>query len=547
MVTKKLALSALLVLALCLPGAAADYYFKVNDLKAELTVRPDGLVDIRYTITFSPQPGSHPVDIVDIGMPNENYDLSTARASLAGSELGDIRKSEFVKPGVEVHLGGSEIQPGGSGTLEFAIRAANMIFPDSEDSRFASLQFKTTWYDGKYVAGTCDRIEVQFNLPPGSRPEDVKYHAFGSNDYRPSETLFADGVVVYRWRWLGRPATVGYAAGASFPRNLVAAVYSPPRRSILIALLSVIFAFFAFAFTLSPLWIIGLIIFFVVRSGRRRMGQYLPPRVGIESGGIKRGLTPPEAALLQELPLPRVLLLVIFGLLKKEKLAIREISAKDFRFHEEKKEGLELQDYETAFIAAIDKEERLDKTALRKMFTDMIAALQKKMAGFSRRETNMYYVSIMNKAWDQVKNCPRDRLPAELADALEWLALDPEYEGKLDPLTDDAAFRTGGGGYWYGRMPQRTAGTGGGAVPGKGYGQAVSGAAGRLVQSLQVFSGALLGESAAFTSAVTKVTNPPPVSSASSSGSYHAGGGGSSCACACACAGCACACAGGGR
>ena len=545
MVTKKLALAALLALGLCLPGAAADYYFKVNDLKAELTVRPDGLVDIRYAITFTPQAGSHPVDIVDIGMPNENYDMSTARASLAGSELSDIRKSEYVKPGVEVHLGGSEIQPGGSGTLEFTIRVANMVYPDSDDSRFASLQFKTTWYDGKYVAGTTERIEIQFNLPPGSRPEDVKYHSFGS-DYRPSESLFENGHVVYRWLWLGQPATSAYAAGASFPRNLVAAVYAPPRTSILVAFLSVIFAFVAFVFTLSPIWIIVLIIFFAVRSGRRRMAQYLPPRVGIESGGIKRGLTPPEAALLQELPLPKVLLLVVFGLLKKEKLAVREVSAKDFRFHAENKEGLELQEYETAFLAAIDKDERLEKTALRKMFTDMIAALQKKMAGFSRRETNMYYVSIMNKAWDQVKNCPKEKLPAELAESLEWLALDPEYENKLESYTDDGLFPAGGHNYWYRGFPQRTT-AGGTAAPGKGYGQTVSGSASRLVQSLQVFSGALLGESAAFTSAVTQVTNPPPVSPASSSGSHHSGGGGSSCACACACAGCACACAGGGR
>jgi len=544
MVIRKFAISALLSLGLCLPGAAADYYFKVDGLKAELTVRPDGLVDIRYAITFTPQPGSHAVDIVDIGMPNESYDMSAARASIAGNELTDIRKSEYVKPGVEVHLGGNEIRPGASGTLEFAIRVANMVYPDSDDSRFASLQFKTTWFDGKYVSGTSERIEIQFNLPPGSRPGDVKYHAFGDSGYRPSEAQVENGTVVYRWLWLGQPATTSYAAGASFPRDLVAAVYSPPRPSILKALLSVFFAFIAFVFSLSPFWIIGLLIYFAVRSNRRRMSLYLPPRIGIESGGIKRGLTPPEAALLQELPLPKVLLLVIFGLLKKEKLSIREVSAKDFRFHAENREGLELQEYETSFIAAIDKEERLDKTALRKLFTDMIAALQKKMAGFSRRETNMYYVSIMNKAWDQLKNCPKEKLPAELAESLAWLALDPEYENKLDPYTNDAFFRSGGGGYWYHRFPQRTSGTGGGAVAGKSYGQTVGGSASRLVQSLQVFSGALLGESAAFTSTVTRVTNPPPVRQYSGSGGH---GGGSSCACACACAGCACACAGGGR
>lgn len=539
MVIRKHAISALLALALCLPAAAADYYFKVNDLKAMLTVQPDSMVEIRYTITFSPEAGSHPIDIVDIGMPSENFDIQTARAQIAGTELADIRNSEYVKPGVEVHLGSSEIQPGQTGTLEFAIQVRNMIYPDSEDSRSASLQFKTSWYDGKYVSGNADRIEIQFNLPPGSRPETVKYHGFGRTDYQPSETSTQDGRVVYVWRWLGRPASVAYAAGASFPRNLVASVYSPPRTSVFKTLLTAFFAFFGFAFVLTPLWIIVLIIFFAVRSSRKRMKQYLSPRIGIETGGIKRGLTPPEAALLQELPLTQVLLLIVFGLLKKETLTIKEPAPRDYRFHFQKKEGLEHQEYETAFIAAIDGENRLDKTTLRKMFTDMIAALQKKMTGFSRRETNMYYQSIMNKAWEQVKNSPRDKLPGELAASLEWLALDPEYENKLEPYANDTILIPGNTDFWYRRFPQRATGTAGGAVPGKGFGQGVTGAAASLVNSLQAFSGALLGDSAAFTSAITKVTNPPPVATSSRSGSH----GGSSCAC----AGCACACAGGGR
>jgi len=531
-----------LALALFLPAAAADYYFKVNSLKAVLTVQPDSSVEIRYAITFSPEAGSHPIDIVDIGMPNESYDIQTARASIAGIELTDIRNSEYVKPGVEIHLGGSEIHPGQIGTLEFAIKTGQMIYPDSDDSHFASLQFKTTWFERKYVSGNAELLEIQFNLPPGTTSEEVKYHGFGRSGYQPSETSYQNDRVVYIWRWLGQPASIPYAAGASFRKDLVASVYSPPRLSVLKALVTVFFAFFGFVFALTPIWIIALIIFVAVRSSRKRMKQYLPPRIGIETGGIKRGLTPPEAALLQELPLSQVLLLIVFGILKKETLAIKEIAPKDFRFHYQKKEGLEHQEYETAFIAAIDSENRLNKASLRKMFTDMIAALQKKMAGFSRRETNMYYQSIMNKAWEQVKNSPREKLPEELAASLEWLALDPEYESKLSPYTEDALFTPGGRGYWYRNFPQWTSGTGG-AVPGKGFGQTVSGAANRFVQSLQVFSTSLLGESTAFTSAITKVTNPPPVVTSSGSSSH----GGSSCACACACAGCACACAGGGR
>ena len=124
------------------------------------------------------------------------------------------------------------------------------------------------------------------------------------------------------------------------------------------------------------------------------------------------------------------------------------------------------------------------------------------------------------------------------------LALDPEYENRLEPYANDAVLVPGGMDYWFRRFPQPTTGTAGGAVPGKGFGQGVTGAAASLVGSLQAFSGALLGDSAAFTSAVTRVTNPPPVPTHSSG---RSSGGGSSCACACACAGCACACAGGGR
>jgi hypothetical protein len=532
----------LLALLVRLPALAADYRFSVNDLTAELTVRADGLVELRYALTFTPQPGSHPVDIVDIGMPNDNYELGSARAAIAETKLADIRRSAYVKPGVEVHLGAQAIAPGRTGTLEFSILLPRMIHADSEDARFASMQFKTTWFDDRYVAGNSERIEIRFNLPPGSQPEQVKYHDFSAG-HEPSEMFVEADRVVYRWLWLDRPATGPYAAGASFPKNLVASVSSPPRHSILKAVASVFFALVAFILSLAPIWIIVLIIVLAVRGNRRRLQRYLPPRVGIESGGIKRGLPPAEAALLQELPLAKVLLLIVFGLLKKGRLAIKEIAAGDFRYHEQPREGLELHEYETSFLGAIDKDNRLVKGKLRTLFTAMIAALEKKMAGFSRRETNAYYGSVMNKAWEQVRNSPPDQLPAELAQSLEWLVLDPEFERKLEPFADNAVFLPGGTDHWYRHVPQRPT-AGGASVPGSGSTRGVGQAASNLVGSLQAFSAALLGDSASFTSAITKVTNPPPAPAAGRSG--HRGGGGS-CACACACAGCACACAGGGR
>jgi hypothetical protein len=523
---------------------AADYYFKVTDLKAELTVQQDSSVDIRYDITFSPEAGSHPIDIVDIGMPNEQYDKNSARAWINGQELSVIKDSEYVHPGVEIHLGAQQIMPGTTGSLEFQIKAGQMIYLDSENDTYAALQFKSTWFDSKYVSGRTRQLEIKINLPAGTSPEMVKYHTFGRADYQPSETFFQDNRVSYIWRWLEQPATVPYGVGASFPKNLVTAVSEPEKKSVSKTFFVMVAAFIGFLLSLSPFWIVIMIVIFAVRASRKRLKDYLPPRIGIESGGIKRGLTPVEAALLQELPLPRVLLLIIFGLLKKEMLVIKEISDKEFRFTCRKKEGLEPLEYEKEFIAAIDADNRLNKAALRPLFTNMIKSLQTKMAGFSRRETNMYYQSIMNKAWDQVKNTPKEKLPEELANSLEWLAMDSEYESKLSPYTDDTLFLPGRTYYWYHHFPQRAAGSAGAATPGKSYGQTVTGTASRFVQSMEAFSATMVGDAVAFTAAISKVTNPPPVQHYSSG---HSSGGHSSCACACACAGCACACAGGGR
>ena len=89
-------------------------------------------------------------------------------------------------------LAAGTIRPGQTGTVEFAITVGQMVYPDSDDSRFASLQFKTTWFDRKYVSGNAELLEIQFNLPPGSTPEQVKYHGFGRSDYQPSETSYAE-------------------------------------------------------------------------------------------------------------------------------------------------------------------------------------------------------------------------------------------------------------------------------------------------------------------------------------------------------------------
>ena len=97
--------------------AAQTYRFSVPDLRMQVYIQPDASAQIIYDIGFANSPSASPIDIVDIGMPHSNYDISNMRASIDGVELTDIRVSEFVNPGVEVHLHNQAIPPGGTGTF----------------------------------------------------------------------------------------------------------------------------------------------------------------------------------------------------------------------------------------------------------------------------------------------------------------------------------------------------------------------------------------------------------------------------------------------
>jgi hypothetical protein len=506
----------LLLLASTLLAAEDAYLFRVTRMDARVSAEFSGIVQVNYEIDFVNPPGSHPIDVVDIGMPNGFYKTETAQAEIDGRTCPNIRRSQYVDPGIEVHLDAGTIPPGGSGTLRFSIQVANLVFPAEKDPDYASLVFTTTWFGKEYVSGTADSIQLRIDLPPRSQPGTSRYYMFGRDDYRPTAAISENGRVSYLWRWENVRPDQGFTGGVGFPRTLVAETYTPPRTTLRGSLWNLLSAAGGFLLLLSPFLIPLLIIVLVARASRCRLKRYLPPAIGIESGGIKRGLTPPEAALLQELPLQKVLLLVIYGMVRKGVLEIKPAGEKEYRFHKivPIPAGVELQNHEKEFLTAVSSEEQLSPAGIQTCLTGMIKDLQAKMRGFSSRETNAYYRSIMAKAWQQVKNAPADKLPAELADNLEWLTLDEEYEKKIGAAGWDGAFMPGSTPYWYDRLPHDTVpGRMGAGKPGGG----ISASATRFVNAMQGFSTTLLGDPASFTSAITRVTNPPPVPSSTSS------------------------------
>jgi hypothetical protein len=521
---------------------AQDYSFSVDSNISSVYVQEDGSVDIVYDITYTNDPGAHVIDIVDIGLPNDSYDLSSARASIDGQPVIGIYKSEWLDTGVEIHLGSNEIVPGNTGTVHLEINNPRMVYQDREDEEYASVRFYPHYYEGTGHGATY--LRVSFYFPPGVQPDETRYH-----DQEFTEAYIEGDRPVMTWVVADARADRQYQFGVSFPQKYVSQVYAEPTTDVGAVIVGIISALFG---SLLPLTICGGFALWVIlgavvgsRRRRKRLMDYMPPMVSVEGLGIKRGLTAVEAAILLEAPLQKVLTMILFGLVKKR--AVQVTSQKPLRLEKADPlpEGLHL--YETEFLGAVKKKGELSQKQLTQITTKLIKDVNQKMKGFHAKDTIAYYKDIVARAWKQVE---AGDTPEVVDENLEWMMMDDEFETKM-PQTFGTRPLPMPAWWWLHSAPRTTsrpsAGVGKAAAPSSAP-RTVPGAqlADSVVTSIGGLSNRIVTNVSDFTARVTRVTHPVPVTK-SSGGGRSSGGGGSSCACACACAGCACACAGGGR
>ncbi len=582
------------ILLVLLTGAAvAQYDFELPRMEATVNINHDGSCDIYYAISFINRSWVQPVDIVDIGMPQDTYDLDYAAAWLtppldaddvAGWDSDDMSEytnrcsdegtliplegvytSEYVDPGIEVHLD-PVLDEDQFATLVFQVRVYHFIYPDDEKDDYASVEFAPTWFGSEFVSGTKDQT-VKIIFPPGVTQEETVWHR---REFDAWDSIGEGESRQLMFIWRDPNLGTGYqsdAVGVSFPREYLAAdaVYEP---SALEEFFKSVWGFIVNLFyALGWCWVpIGFFllttILSYIRQKRRRL-EYLPPSASVEGVGIKRGLTAVEAAVLLEQPLDRILNLIIFGLLKKGRIEIIERDPLRLR---ELPAGTsvgaaaappKLRSYEKKLLEAVDDQGKLKKGEVRKLFVALINSVNKKLKGFSRRETREYYRGVIARAWSQVEAAGTDDLKLETWDReLQWVMLDEDFGDRTKRTFDDVVIYHPPY-WWYHYHGGYGRGVGSGGLGGSGGGSGGPGAPDRLptlpgsdfaneiAGGAESFAGSVMGDVGSFTSDVTNVTNPVPVST--SSGGGFSGGGGSGCACACACAGCACACAGGGR
>jgi hypothetical protein len=434
-------------------AGAQDYRLSIPVMRLQVFVQPDASVRLLYEIAFTNMAVRQPIDIVDIGLPHDNYDLNNMQAWIDDVPLTDIRHSEFVKPGVEIHLHGREIPPDGRGILKFEATIPDLVYQDTTREDYASLQITPTWFDSQFVSGVSD-VWVVVHLLPGMELDEILYQNVPFTD----KIYFEENPVV---AWNATQAATGpFLVGVSFPKRgmervvtltplELAAKWLEDNPTIWMGLtvaVMILFSvlFFRFSgmtgFSLFIILAVGLIwllinnaasLFFAIPAtliglganeyylGRRKK-SYLPALAHVEGGGIKRGLTAPEAAALLEMPLNKLLGLVIFGLLKKRVVTILKdepltvavsesfraasLSSKKERDKQRRaaaqEAGVVLHLYEHGFLDMIEAKPDL---AVHKMdFSGPMRVMLKhtgsRVSGFNINETKEYYRKIVRRA-----------------------------------------------------------------------------------------------------------------------------------------------------
>ncbi|MHA1225968.1 MAG: hypothetical protein ACTSPV_04420 [Candidatus Hodarchaeales archaeon] len=479
--------------------SVSAYLFSVPTEIVEVSINTDGSADIEYWITFKVEQGGQPIDIVDIGFPNKHYKLDSITADVDGVPVYDIRVSEVIDIGVEIHLGARTITD--NGTLHVKGNQPYMIFEDNEDSTMASCEFGNTWWGAAYTVGTTNLTTRMIFPTTVTNDTYTKYHYSDE----PDRIFYRDSRIGFEWNEPAASPSKQYKYGVSFPKEGIKWFTSVPLTSDEMILVLMFVGF---------VLVLVLIVIGKIRSRRkkqRRLEDYVPPFVEVPTAGPRMDLSREEVAIILEKPAQVTASMIILSLIQKGFLQqITEESAPPTASQEKSKKRL--RKYERLVLKSISEEGSMDEEVLAKAIASLVRYVKRKMRGYSYDKTVDYYEDIIRRAVDRIKSESFDRVPKE---DWYWAVLDDEFLPEFENLIkkkEDYPYQEGYIPWYYYHSYHRWY-----WVP----------------------------RSRGFARKITKISNPVPRSRGSRSRGGSKGRGG--CACACACAGCACACAGGGR
>ena len=227
--------------------------------------------------------------------------------------------------------------PGQSGTLHVEFVMPNMVYQDTTREDYASFRVTPTWFDSQYVRGATN-IQVAVHLPKGTERDEILHQGQEFSTVAKTDDGFSTV-----WQMQGQRLDGPHMVAVSFPKRTLDRVVHVTRWQLLVrwfgesrsarvtasivAFVLAAVAYFRFTggtgFSVFVVAVIGCGIWFYIKPAahllslpvlamlvgvneyflRKRKSKYLPAIAEVEGGGIKRGLTAPEAAVLLELPI----------------------------------------------------------------------------------------------------------------------------------------------------------------------------------------------------------------------------------------------------
>jgi hypothetical protein len=150
-----------------------SYSFSLTEERVNVTVLKDGSVDIDYYFNFT---NVGFLDGVDVGLPNDRYDLSSASADVIveGAFVPPDQfywePSPYIDVGVAVQflpVLTNAISDAGTFELFFHINNPQMVYLNEKVNDTVGVSFRPTWFDPNYQVGDTALLESRMMFPQG--------------------------------------------------------------------------------------------------------------------------------------------------------------------------------------------------------------------------------------------------------------------------------------------------------------------------------------------------------------------------------------------
>ena len=258
-----------------------------------------------------------------------------------------------------------------------------------------------------------------------------------------------------------------------------------------------------------------------------------------------------------EVPLSRVVTMIVFGLLRKGLITFQEGSPPRI-YAAPKPEGVRPYYYELMFLKTLKQDGTISSPRMKRTLSSLIQTVARKLEGYSRSQTRTYYQRVMQRAVNQLSSASTPSMQSGAFDKYaEWLLVEPQATRRMREYDDYHVPWWYYSYYWHFHRPYYRPRRRRGRTPvfpskppsaskpdGKGVKPpTIPEIADGIATGTSRFTDAMVVGFAGMADGIARKFAPPPPRPKRSTYSGRS----SSCACACACVSCACACAGGGR